>query len=69
VRGPVAGAWVDFEDAPECLEPNIQIRREFTAQDFEEVVGAGAAPPPHVWELADDICSAFGMEHQVLLEG
>jgi len=30
-RDPTAGVWVDFEDAPECLEPNIQIRREFAA--------------------------------------
>jgi hypothetical protein len=65
---PAASTWVDFEDAPKCLEPNIQIRREFTAQDFEEVVGTGATPPPQVRELADDICSAFGKEHQVLLD-
>jgi hypothetical protein len=65
---PVAGALRDFEDAPKCLEPNIQIRREFTTQDFEEVVEAGASPPQQVRELADDVCSAFGLENPVLLD-
>ena len=64
---PTVGMWVDFEDAPKCLEPNIQIRREFTAQDFEEVARAGATPPQQVRELADDVCSAFGIENPVLL--
>jgi hypothetical protein len=67
-QDPVAGAWVDFEDAPKGLEPNTQIRREFTAQDFEEVAGAGANPPQQVRELADDVCSAFGIEDPVLIE-
>jgi len=67
-QDPVAGALVDFGDAPKCLEPNIQIRREFTAQDFEEVVRAGANPPQQVRELADDVCSAFGLENPVLLD-
>lgn len=65
-QDPAEGVWREFEDAPKCLEPNIQIRREFTAQDFEEVVGAGATPPQQVRELADDICSAFGIENPVL---
>ncbi len=65
-QDPIAGAWVDFEDAPKCLEPNIHIRREFTAQDFEEVVGAGVAPPQQMRDLADDVCSAFGIENPVL---
>ena len=39
-------------------------------EDFDEVARATAAePPPQVKELADDLCSAFGQEHQVLLEG
>jgi hypothetical protein len=67
-QDPVAGAWVDYEDAAKCLEPNIQIRREFTAQDFEEVTGAGANPPQQVRELADDVCSAFGIEDPVLID-
>jgi hypothetical protein len=67
-QDPVAGAWVDFEDAPKCLEPNVQIRREFTAQDFEEVGRAGADPSQQVRELADDVCSAFGIENPVLLD-
>jgi hypothetical protein len=67
-RDPTASIWVDFEDAPKCLEPNIHIRREFTAEDFEEVVSAGANPPQQVRELAEDVCSAFGIENQVLLD-
>jgi hypothetical protein len=67
-RDPTASIWVDFEDAPKCLEPNIHIRREFTSEDFEEVVSAGANPPQQVRELADDVCSAFGIENQVLLD-
>ena len=67
-RDPTTSVWVDFEDAPTYLEPNIQIRREFTAQDFEEVVRAGANPPQQVRELADDVSSAFGLEDQVLLD-
>jgi len=66
-QDPTVGVWMDFEDAPKCLEPNIQIRREFTAQDFEEIAMAGANPPQQVRELADDVCSAFGIENPVLL--
>jgi hypothetical protein len=68
-QDPRVGVWVDFEDAPKCLEPNIQIRRELAAQDFAEVVEAGATPPQQVRELADDVCSAFGLQSQVLLDG
>jgi hypothetical protein len=68
-QDPSVNEWLS-RDAPRCLEPNIQIRREFTAEDFDEVARATAAePPPLVKELADDLCSAFGQEHQVLLEG
>jgi len=68
-QDPSVNEWLS-RDAPRCLEPNIQIRREFTAEDFDEVARATAAePPPQVKELADDLCSAFGQEHQVLLEG
>lgn len=67
-RDPTASVWVDFEDAPKCLEPNVQIRREFTAQDYEEVARAGANPSQQVRDLADDVCSAFGLENQVLLD-
>jgi len=67
-QDPTVGGWVDFEDAPKCLEPNIQIRREFTAQDFEEVARADANPPQQVRDLADDVCSAFGLENQALLD-
>ena len=68
-QDPIGGAWVDFDEAPKCLEPNVQIRREFTAQDFEEVVGAGSTPPQQMRELADDVCSAFGIENPVLFNG
>ena len=67
-RDPTASVWVDFEDALKCLEPNVQIRREFTAQDYEEVARAGANPSQQVRDLADDVCSAFGLENQVLLD-
>jgi hypothetical protein len=67
-QDPIVGGWIDFEDAPKCLEPNIQIRREFAAQDFEEVVRSGANPPQQVRELADDVCSALGLENPVLLD-
>ena len=68
-QDPSVNEWLS-RDAPRCLEPNIQVRREFTAEDFDEVARATAAePPPQVKELADDLCSAFGQEHQVLLEG
>ena len=60
-RDPTVSGWVDFEDAPKCLEPNIQIRREFTAQDFEEVARADANPSQQVRDLADDVCSALGL--------
>ncbi len=55
--------------APKCLEPNIQIRREFRPQDFEEISGAGATLPQQMRELADDVCSAFGLQQEVLLDG
>ncbi|MBD0327999.1 MAG: ATP-binding protein [Pyrinomonadaceae bacterium] len=67
-QDPKAGVIVEFEDAPKCLEPNVQIRREFSAEDFEEVARAGATPPPQVKELADDVCSAFGLQREVLLD-
>lgn len=58
-RDPSVGFMVDFKDAPKCLEPNVQIRRELSAEDFEEVSGAGATPSLQVRELAGDICSTF----------
>jgi hypothetical protein len=67
-QDPTAGVWVDFEDAPKCLEPNIQIRREITAQGFEEISMAGANPSQQVRELAEDVSSAFGIENPVLLD-
>lgn len=67
-RDPSVGFMVDFRDAPKCLEPNVQIRRELSAEDFEEVSGAGATPSPQVRELADDICSTFGLTNPVLLD-
>lgn len=42
------------------------VRREFMAQDFEEIARAGVTPPQQVRELADDICSAFGIGNPVL---
>jgi Putative DNA-binding domain len=66
-QDPAAGALVDSEEAPKCLEPNIQIRREFTAQDFQEVGRTSENPSQQVRELADDVCSAFGIENPVLL--
>jgi hypothetical protein len=66
-QDPHRGIWYDFEDAPKCLEPNVQIRRDFTAEDFEEVARATAAvPPQQMRELADDVCSAFGLANRVL---
>lgn len=59
----------DFDDAHKCLEPNVQIRRELTSTDFEEIEAATAASPPRqVEELAEDICSAFGILEPVLFD-
>lgn len=66
-QDPMGSGWMEFEDAPKCLEPNIQIRRTVTAEDFEEIAGAGATPTPQIRELADDLCSAFGLSNPVLL--
>lgn len=65
-QDPSLDAWV-LEDAPRCLEPNIQIRRTITAEDFEDIAGAEATPTPQIRELADDLCSAFGLTNPVLL--
>jgi Putative DNA-binding domain len=67
-RDPQASAWIDFEDAPKCLETNVQIRRELTVEDFEQVAKATAGSVPGLVEdLADDLCSAFGLADQVLV--
>lgn len=65
---PLEEMW-SLDDLPKCLDPNIQIRRELTAADFEEIGAAtAAAPPQQIRELAEDICSAFGVVEPVLLE-
>ena len=49
------------------MEPNVQIRRELRAEDFEEIsAGSAAEPPRQVKELASDICYAFGIPDPVL---
>ncbi len=64
-----SGGLYAFADAPKCLEPNVQIRRELTAADFDEIGAATrTAPPQQVKELADDICSAFGVAEPVLFD-
>ena len=65
---PMVSVFQDFEDAPKCLEPNVQIRRELVAEDFVEVAqGSWLSPPAQVREIVDDICSAFGLQDPVLL--
>ena len=49
--------------------PSCQIRRELISADFEEIGAATAASPPRqVEELAEDICSAFGILEPVLFD-
>lgn len=70
-RGWVSSAedMRDFADVPKCLDPNVQIRRELTATDFGGIRAAtSAAPPPQIRELAEDLCSAFGVVEPVLLD-
>lgn len=67
-QDPMGSGWTEFEDVPKCLEPNVQIRRTITAEDFEEITGAGATSTPRIRELADDLCSAFGLINPVLLD-
>jgi hypothetical protein len=58
-----------FAEVSKCLDPHVQIRRELAADDFKEIRSATAAsPPPQVKELAEDICSAFGIVEPVLLD-
>jgi hypothetical protein len=58
-----------FARAPTCLDPHVQIRRELTSADFQEIQAATAASSPQqVKELAEDICSAFGIAEPVLLD-
>ena len=65
---PLDEMW-DFSDIRKCLDPNVQIRRELTAADFEEIGAASAASPPQqIRELAEDVCSAFGVIEPVLLD-
>lgn len=65
---PIEDVW-EFARTQKCLEPNVQIRRELTVEDFDEVGAATAsAPPPQLRELAEDICSAFGVVEPVLFD-
>jgi hypothetical protein len=72
--GGFAKGWVSpmeemghFANVSKCLDPNVQIRRELTAADFGEIQAATAAtPPPQIRELAEDLCSAFGVVEPVL---
>lgn len=65
---PAHSAWMDAEDAPRCLEPNVQVRRELSAQDFEEIAGRSRAdPPPQMRQIAYEVSSAFGLKDPVLL--
>ena len=58
-----------FAEVSKCLDPHVQIRRELAADDFKEIRSATAAsPPPQVKELAEDICSAFGIVEPVLFD-
>jgi hypothetical protein len=66
---PSADTYYGFRRVPKCLEPNIQIRREFTAEAFEEVYSATATSPPRqVRELTEEVCSAFGRVEPVLFD-
>ncbi|WP_166180777.1 AlbA family DNA-binding domain-containing protein [Rubrobacter tropicus] len=61
------GDFLDLQEAPRCLEPNAQIRRELRAEDFAEISAASATdPPPQMRELAEEICFAFGIPQPVL---
>ncbi len=65
---PIEDMW-DFARLQKCLEPNVQIRRELTAADFDEIETATAtSPPQQMRELAEDICSAFGVVESVLFD-
>jgi len=65
-QDPASAPW-NWYKAPRCLEPNVQIRRELRAEDFEEIsAGSAAEPPRQVKELASDICYAFGIPDPVL---
>jgi hypothetical protein len=58
-----------FAEVSKCLDPHVQIRRELAADDFKEIRSATtASPPPQVKELAEDICSAFGIVEPVLFD-
>jgi hypothetical protein len=57
----------ELREGPRCLEPNVQIQREFRAEDFEDVsTGTASEPPRQVKELASDVCFAFGISDPVL---
>ena len=61
------GDFLELQEAPRCMEPNAQIRRELRAEDLDEISAATAAgPPPQVRELAEEICFAFGIPQPVL---
>ncbi|WP_166398810.1 AlbA family DNA-binding domain-containing protein [Rubrobacter marinus] len=61
------GDFLELQEAPRCLEPNAQIRRELRAEDFAEISAATATdPPPQVRELAEEVCFAFGIPQPVL---
>ena len=75
ILGNFARGWPDptndllkLQEAPRCLEPNVQVRREFRAEDFEEVsAGTASEPPRQVRELSSDVCFAFGISEPVLV--
>lgn len=65
---PATSAWTDPGDAPNCLETNLQIRREVTGEDFEEIGrGTWESPPEQIRVLAEELSAAFGLQYPVLL--
>jgi hypothetical protein len=57
----------ELQRALRCLEPNVQIRRELRAEDFEEIsAGTASEPPRQVRQLGSDVCFAFGIAEPVM---
>ena len=65
--GDLANDYGQLREGPRCLETNVQVQREFRAEDFEEVsAGTASEPPRQVKQLASEVCSAFGISEPVL---
>src|SRR5829696_8055025 len=57
----------ELQRALRCLEPNVQIRWELRAEDFEEIsAGTASEPPRQVRQLGSDVCFAFGIAEPVM---